>query len=481
MKIRQTAFICGVLGGCLAAPYLVAAEWSRWRGPTGNSISDEAITLTPWSSQGPQRLWTNLVGTGFSSIAVSQGRLFTLGNSNNTDTVFCLSLDSGGVLWTRSYPSDLDPNLYEGGPNATPTVDGNRVYTLGKFGDLFCFDAATGGIRWQTNLTDDLGILKPTWGFAGSPLVVGEKLILNAGGHGLALNKTNGSLAWLSNTNRCGYSSPVLYTQSNTQAVVMFSQRAVVAARVDSGQLLWSHFWATQFDMNIADIVMFNGDFFLTSYGRSATLLSVIDGNTAAVWQNQNLNTILSPGVLIGNHLYAFHETQDTPDEGELRCIDMTTGNIAWATNMWVGSLISADNKLIILTGNGELVLAESSPAAYVELARAQILQGRCWTMPALSGGRLYCRNANGDVVALNLSPSTTTPPGLQVALAGAPNRIRLSWPTNAQSFRLEGVDRLAPGSVWSEPGASPVVEGNLYVLEADAVGSARLYRLRQP
>ncbi len=481
MTMRLVCALCVGSLALLNVPLLLGAEWHRWRGPNGDSISDEATPLSPWPAQGPPRLWTNSVGTGFSSIVVSQGRLFTLGNSNETDTVFCLAADTGHVVWSHSYACPLAPDSYEGGPSATPAVDGDRVYTLSKFGHLFCFDAVTGTIRWQTNLTDGLGIPGPTRGFAGSPLIVGEKLLLNAGGHGLALNKTNGSVIWLSNTNRCGYSSPVFYANDGAPAIIMFSENRVVKTQLADGTLLWSHPWRPPFGMNISDILVFNGDFFITSYGLGAALLDVVGTSSAVVWTRSDFSTILSPGLLIGNYLYAFHDTQATPGEGKLACLDMTTGELAWSTNMWVGSLISADGKLIILTGQGELVLAETNAAAYAELARAPVLEGRCWTMPSLSGGQLYCRNAAGDVVALALGPTEIVRPGLQIARAADPVRLRLTWPTNSVGFQLQAADQLIFDTDWSAAGSSPATDGGLNVVETNVAGDRRFFRLRKP
>ena len=479
-EARRARFFSAGLLWVASVWAVMAADWPHWRGPNRDGISGEMIGASAWPTEGPARLWTASVGTGFSSLAVSQGRVFTLGNANETDTVFCLSADTGKVLWSHSYACPLDPNLHEGGPSATPTVEAERVYTLSKFGHLFCFDATTGTVQWRTNLIQDLGIQKPEWGFAGSPFIAGDKLILNAGGHGLALDKLTGTVIWLSNTSRAGYSSPVPYEHDGVPAVVMFSQRRVVSAAVEDGRLLWSHAWGTQYDMNIADILLFNGDFFITSFNRSAALLNVVGSSSALVWQKRNLSTILSPGVLLGHHLYAFHDDSDTPAEGELRCLDLTTGDLAWSMPMWTGSLVSADNKLIILAGNGELVLAEANPSAYVELARPRVLDGSCWTPPALADGRLYCRNAVGGVVALALAAAPPPPPELQVVWTTGPEHIRLAWPRAASGFRLEATDRLTANSAWAEVSAVPIIEGEQHAVQIEPLLGQQFYRLRK-
>ena len=152
---------------CLAG--LSAADWPQWRGPDRNGLSSERIS-TNWPADGPKLLWRAEVGIGFSSIAVCQGRAYTLGNANNKDTVWCLDALTGKLLWTHCYPSRLDPQWYEGGPGATPTVLSNRVYTISKWGDFFCLDAVKGTVLWRRDLRQDH--FKPNrWGFAGSPLL----------------------------------------------------------------------------------------------------------------------------------------------------------------------------------------------------------------------------------------------------------------------------------------------------------------------
>ena len=154
---------------CTAAALLTAvsfgraddeANWPRWRGPDANGISKETGWTTSWPAEGPKQLWKTAVGIGFSSVTVANGRAFTMGNSNETDTVFCFDENSGKDLWKHSYPCPLDAKYYEGGPGSSATCEKDRVYTLSKRGHLFCFDAATGKVIWQKNLIDELGVKK---------------------------------------------------------------------------------------------------------------------------------------------------------------------------------------------------------------------------------------------------------------------------------------------------------------------------------
>ena len=145
-----------------------ALDWYRWRGPDLNGISKETGWQTSWPKEGPKQLWKASVGTGFSSMSVSGGRIFTMGNENETETVFCFDANTGEQRWKHSYPCPLDPHVYEGGPNATPTVDGGSDYTFSRKGHVFAFDATCGKVIWSKNVHDELKLKIPEWGLSGS-------------------------------------------------------------------------------------------------------------------------------------------------------------------------------------------------------------------------------------------------------------------------------------------------------------------------
>ncbi len=129
-----------------------AADWPGWRGAARNGISSETDLNWHWPPEGPKVLWKGSVGTGFSCVTLAAGRAYTLGNRENVDTVFCLDAETGSELWRHSYPCRLDPKAYEGGPMATPAVDGDRVYTISKFGHCLCLNAQTGAVIWSAQL-----------------------------------------------------------------------------------------------------------------------------------------------------------------------------------------------------------------------------------------------------------------------------------------------------------------------------------------
>ena len=152
-------------------------DWPNWRGPLRNGISAEKNWQHTWSASGPTVLWKTNVGIGFSSVTVANGRLYTMGNSDNHDTVTCLETKSGNVLWKHSYECPLDDRFFEGGPTSTPTVDGDRVYTLSRQGDVFCMDALSGQVVWSKNVHQETEARIPGWGFSSSPVVHDNRLI----------------------------------------------------------------------------------------------------------------------------------------------------------------------------------------------------------------------------------------------------------------------------------------------------------------
>lgn len=395
---RLSRIVAGAIVSILAAAGLNAGDWPRWRGPDVNGISKEAGWSAEWPADGPKRLWKASVGTGFSSMAVSHGRVYTLGNVDGTETLYCLDAASGREIWKHAYSAPVDPNMYEGGPNATPTVDGDVVYSFSRRGLVLALEAATGKVLWTQKLHEELGIRIPEWGFSGSPLVEGELLILNAGPAGLALHKATGRLAWSSGKDSAGYSSPVPFVRGTVGAVLLFSTKTLSAINPANGSVIWQFPWPTSYGVNAADPVLAGDRIFISSgYGQGCALLQDAGTGARPVWQNKNMRNHFNSSVAVGDQVYGF-------DESELKCLDLATGNVRWADrSLGKGSLIGAGGKLLILGEKGQLVVAEASPDGFKPLARAQVVGGKCWTSPVLADGRIYCRNARGELVCLDI------------------------------------------------------------------------------
>jgi len=356
-----------------------------------------------WPEAVPQVLWEAEVGHGFSSFAVAGGRIFTMGNSDDQDSVYCFDAATGEVLWKHTYACPREPLSYEGGPSSTPLVDGGRVYTLSKFGHCYCLSAQTGGVLWERKFerstagSDDYRV---DWGFAGSPLVVGEKLILPIGTAGLALDKTTGQTLWDNGPGRSGYSSPVPCTLLGREAFILLSGHEIVGVDSGSGEVLWKIPWKTTWDQNAADVIV-DGDrlFSSTGHGVGCAQFDLSVNPPGVIWQSKSMRNYLNSSVLWDGSLYGF-----TEEKRQLMCLDWESGDVRWSQEgLGQGSLILVDGKLVILGERGKLVIAEATPEAYRPLAEAEILSGRCWTAPAFADGRLYARNATGEVVCVQM------------------------------------------------------------------------------
>ncbi len=395
-KLIRFFVAAGLLTATLSA---TAADWPRWRGPDANGISKETGWSTTWPASGPKQLWTAKVGIGFASFAVSQGRVYTVGNTKDVDTVFCFDANTGAEVWKHAYPSQLDPKYYEGGPSATPTVDGNRVFTLSKRGVIHCLDAASGKVIWTKNLMEELKAEMPTWGFASSVLIEGNLAIVNVGAAGAALDKQSGKVIWSSGSDHAGYSTAVPFKAGGEVAVAMAIKQDVVALRVKDGKEIWRFPWKTQYDVNAADPILLGNKVFISSgYNRGGGVFDVSTSPPTSVWDNRNMRNHMNSCVLWQGHLYGV-------DENQLRCLVFETGEVKWTEkSVGKGSLSMADGKLIVLSERGILMVAEATPAGFKPIARAQVLSGKCWTTPVLSNGKIYCRNAAGDVVCVDVS-----------------------------------------------------------------------------
>ena len=398
------SFLLLIYGLLAAAPGTVHSEdWPHWRGPRRDGISTETGLRDTWPAGGPTVVWKARVGLGFASFAVAGGRVYTTGHADDADTVWCLDADSGKVLWKYSYPSDLGDKFFEGGTTGSPTVADGRVFTLSRWGDVFCLDAASGKVLWSLNVQKQTGALQPGWGFGGSPLVLENRVILNVGEAGLALDKTSGSIVWKSGTKEAGYSTPLPWKHGPETLVLLANATAYLAVDAATGREAWRVRWLTEYGVNAADPIVQGERMFISSgYGKGAALFQLGAAEPAQLWKSKTLRTQMNPAVLIEGHLYGVDG--DTTSKAVLKCVEFASGTEKWAQpGFGSGSVIAAGTNLIALSGSGELLLAPASPVAFKPSARAQVLGGKCWTMPALANGRLYCRNARGDVVCVDL------------------------------------------------------------------------------
>ena len=412
-----SALLCGSI---LAA---TATEWPQWRGLNRDGVSGEVGILKEWAASGPKVLWNLPLGEGFSGISVSQGRVYTMFSKGNDEFIICLNATDGQEIWRfRS-----DDNYHEGqggnGPRATPTIDGDLLFTVSAHGKLYALNTENGQKVWSHDLQRKFGSKMPRWGFSTSPLVEGELLIVEVGGKSkksiVAFNKNSGDVLWSSHKDKLGYSSPIAVTVKGIRQIICFTGTKLVSVSPTDGTIYWTYPWKTGYDVNAATPVFIPPDkvFISSGYDKGAAVVQMRvfvspDDDRAAtdqirenqgtvrikeIWKNRKMKNQFASSVLHENYLYGF-------DNSILKCIEADTGEEQWKTRGFgKGTVILADGHLIILSDKGKLGLAEATPAGYIEKASAKVLSGLCWTAPTLADGKLYMRNET-EMVCLDMT-----------------------------------------------------------------------------
>lgn len=370
-------------------------NWAQWRGPDGTGISSE----TNWVSEGKsENLWSAEVGLGYSSVVIGDGKLYTMGYDAEAelDIVFCLDAKTGEEIWTMAYGAKIWNEAHEGGTVNTPTLDGDRLFTLNREGNLFCLDAKTGEELWHRALKEKHELTYPRWGFSGSPLVAGENLILNVG-KVLSVNKKTGKTNWISAEYGDAYCTPLQVKHADKPMVAIFNATHVAVLDQVSGQELYTYeLPPANRSVNAAAPIQVEDALFVSS-GRigGSMLLAFGDGALEEVWSSKKMKSSWAASILINEHLYGF-------DNGSLKCLNLEGEEVWKQRGLATGAIAAAGERLILLNDRGELVIAEAKPDAYHELSRAQVFgksDGKQWSIPVIADGLIYCRASNGNLV----------------------------------------------------------------------------------
>jgi outer membrane protein assembly factor BamB len=404
-----------VVGASGARPGAAAGlDWPQWRGPARDAVSRETGLLPEWTSGGPPLVWkASGLGAGFSSLAVSGARLYTLGDRDGAQQVVAVRLTDGKVVWTARVGAPWDDEY--AGPRSTPTVDGDRVYALGTEGDLVCLDAASGRERWRRSLSRDFGgRMMSGWKFSESPLVDGDRVIVTPGAPKaalVALDKRTGREVWRSavpdlgpkGRDGAGYSSAVASNGAGVRQYVQLMGRGLVGVRAADGAFLWGYNPVANDVANVSTPVV-SGDhvFASTGYQTGAALVRLVPaagGGVAArevyFLDSKTFQSHHGGFVLVDGYLYAGHGHR----MGLPICIELASGRVMWggqARNAGRGSAaaIFADGNLYFRYESGLMMLIEASPRGYRERGSFEIpgVRAPSWSHPAIAGGRLYLR-----------------------------------------------------------------------------------------
>jgi outer membrane protein assembly factor BamB len=382
------------------------SDWHQFRGPLRDGKSSETGLVRSFRPEGPQELWRVPIGAGFSSISVVSDRLYTMDAEGETEFALALDAATGRTLW-RAPVGPIFRDVNGDGPRSTPTVDSDLVFVLGSRGRLAALSTGTGATVWENEILDAFEGELPTWAFSNAPLVDGERLLVEVGGSGpravAALDKRTGALVWTSQEAHVAYSSPIPIDFGGRNQFVFLLQEKLVSLDRE-GRELWSVPFAPQLDIKPASPVFVAPDLILVSasYDVGAKVVRMKSENGALsaeeVWSGRQMRSHFNSAIALEGRLYGF-------DTATLRCLDAVTGESCWAKRgLGKGSLLYADGMFVVLSERGMLLLVEATPEAYREIASHQVLEGRCWTPPSLSEGRLYLRN-HTELVSIDLRP----------------------------------------------------------------------------
>lgn len=379
---------------------LLAQDWPQVLGPGRNGIYAGPPIVPSFPRTGPPLVWKRDVGAGFSGPAVAGTRLFLFHRVNAKETLEALDTLTGKTIWLFDYPTAYRDDFgFDEGPRAIPVVSGGRVFTHGADGMLHGVDAATGKKLWGIDSRRDFDSPKGYFGVASSPIVDGEKVIVNVGGKKggiVAFDAATGKTLWTATADEASYSAPIVADIGGQHTAVFFTRTGLVAIDPANGAVRYQYRWRARMaaSVNAATPIVFKDQIFLSaSYGTGAVLLQVTGNAVKPIWSgDESMSNHYSTSVLKDGYLYGFDGRQEFGQT--LRCVDFATGKVMWNVDGFgAGSLLIADNTLVIMRESGELALAPASPKGFKFNARAQLLPGVVRAYPALAAGRLYVRN----------------------------------------------------------------------------------------
>ncbi len=390
----------------VAADAAASGEWPRWRGPHNDGISREEGLLDSWPEEGPPIAWSvRGLGEGFSSVAISGDKLYTMGRKDGANSIVCLKLEDGSELW-RARVGGGDK------PNCTPTVDAdaNLVFGLTHAGDLLCANATNGEEVWRKNYKNDFGgRMMSGWGYSESPLVDGDALIITPGGDKAvvaALNKKTGETLWATAADGLGgsgYASPIISNGGGAKQYLTLVGRGIIGVSAETGQLLWHYKRIANGTANIPTPIV-QGDFVFCSTGYddggSALLKLERSGRTINYREiyyhkSNELQNHHGGMVLIGDYIYMGHGHNN----GLPVCVEAASGKAAWGPVRGAGgnsaALAAADGHLYFRYENGIMALVEANPKEYKLKGKFRIksVNGQSWPHPVIAGKKLYLRD----------------------------------------------------------------------------------------
>ncbi|MFO0864719.1 MAG: PQQ-binding-like beta-propeller repeat protein [Gemmataceae bacterium] len=394
-----------------------AADWPQWLGLKRDGATAE--TVAPWKGD-LKVVWKAEVGNGFSMPIVANGRVYLHTRSKDAskeeEEVVAYSLEDGKVLWSDSYARPAYKSVLGTGPRATPTVAGKRLFTMGINGVLTVYDADTGKRRWQKDLYKEFKADLPNFAVCGSPLVVGNRVIVSVGGKGrcvIGLDVESGDVAWQALDDAASTSSPVLFRSKGTLPDVVFmTPLRLVGLNPIDGTLRWEHAMAFQTAGTSPTPCIVGNHVVASTQAHGAVAVSVKETNgdhleTREEWQNKGAKSYFSSGVAAGKNLFLVTNAVEPIPNAFITAVEAESGKKLWSKSVGyfhVGLIKTGDGKLLALNDSGRLFLYEADASGAKELARAKVCNGTL-VNPALAQGRLLVRD-DKELICLELPPA---------------------------------------------------------------------------
>lgn len=372
----------------------VAATWPGFRGPDRDGVVRGVRIQTDWSQSPPVNLWRRPIGPGWSSFSVRGDLLYTQEQRGDDEIVSAYRVSTGEPVWRHRDAVRFWESNGGAGPRATPTIHGNRIYAFGATGLLNALDAGTGALVWSRHVASDSGQEVPEWGFASSPLVADDLVIVAAAGKLVGYDIATGTPRWVGQDRGAGYSSPHRATIGGVPQILLLSGAGVIGVTPDTGTMLWQHEWRGSAIVQPA--LTTDGDVVINTLGGTGGAgtrrLTIEHGeggwSVKERWTSIGLKPYFNDFVLHKGYAFGF-------DGNILSCINLEDGKRLWKGGRYGGQLVLLPDQdvLLVLSEEGELALVSATPDQFKELARFPAIQGKTWNHPVLAGDVLLVRN----------------------------------------------------------------------------------------
>ncbi|MDA7682167.1 PQQ-like beta-propeller repeat protein [bacterium] len=383
---------------------LAAEDWPQWLGPDGSNQTSGKDFLPDLNKY--NIAWEKQIGLGYASITVADGNAFAMGHDQQgKETIYCLEASTGKEKWRKSYDAELIPRMHKGGPNASPTIDGDRVFTLSKDGRLYSLNVQDGSVNWEANLVDIFGIKIPSWGFASSPVLHDGRIIVSAG-KVASLDASNGKALWVSQeTYRPGYTTPVIFENGATEFVATMDGKGLSILTARGGVEIARHPFKAQFDMQATTpIILKAGSQIFISGNMTSELLAFDGTNLTGMWKTREIKNAMNNSVIADGVIYGVDGKQGSRNS-RLVAVSLDSGKLIWSREGFgFGNTIGVGEHILSLSESGELAVSGMNKIAFKEFSRRKILGSTCWTTPIFADQRIYVRNDLGHLICLSKS-----------------------------------------------------------------------------